>query len=136
MDDRRIEQRLRRVRLAAPDPALREGLIAEAERRMSRRRMPVPQWALAAAAGLLIAANLAFGHVHDVRMTALVGEPAMTVAESDAGAWAQAFAERRRLMSEMLAEPQINPDGGESDEARPDRDRQTRRPWGRPAAWA
>ncbi len=140
MDDRQIEQRLRQVRLAEPDPALRERLLARAERRRAPRG-PSLSWALAAAAALLIAANLVFGHVHDARMAALIGEPATTLTAADAEAYARAFAERRRLMSEALdepwypSEPQSDHDGGETRGARPDRDRQTRRPC-RPSAWA
>ncbi|MGD9496903.1 MAG: hypothetical protein AB7Y46_11425 [Armatimonadota bacterium] len=141
MDDRQIEQRLRTVRLAEPDPALRERLLARAERRMARRG-PSLSWALAAAAALLIAANLVFGQVHGARMRALVGEPATALTAADAQVYAQAIAERARLMSEALdepwpdAEPQTNSDGGERRGARPDAGRQTRRPAGRAAAWA
>ncbi len=140
MDDRRTEERLRGVRLAEPDPALRERLLARAEGRRARRG-PLLAWALAAAAALLIAANLVFGQVHGARIRALVGEPATTLTAADAEAYARAFAERQRLMSEALdepwypSEPQSNHDGGETHGARSDRDRQTRRPC-RPAAWA
>ena len=141
MDDRKIEERLRGVRLAEPDPVLRERLLARAEGRRARRG-PSLSWALAAAAALLIAANLVFGQVHGARMRALVGEPATALTAADAEAYARAFAERQRLMSEALgepwpdAEPQTNSDGGETRGARPDGNRQTRRPARRPSAWA
>lgn len=134
MDDRQIEERLRRVRLAEPDPAVRARLIAAAEVRMRPQARPARfPWALAAAAALLIAANLVFGQVHDTRIRALVGEPA-TVTAADAHVYAQAIAERARLMSEALdepwpdAEPQTNSDGGERRGSRPVPDRQTYRP--------
>lgn len=142
MADRKIEERLRGARLAEPDPNVRARLLAAAETRMGQRARPARfPWALAAAAALLIAANLVFGRVHDARIRALVGEPA-TVAAADAQVYAQAIAERARLMSEALdepwpdAEPQTNSDGGERRGARPDGNRQTRRPAGRAAAWA
>lgn len=141
MDDRRIEERLRGVRLAEPDPALRERLLARAERRMGRRGPSLP-WALAAAAALLIAANLVFGQVHGARMRALVGEPATALTAADAEAYARAFAERQRLMSEALdepwypSEPRRNHDGGETHGARPVPDVQTSRPWHRRTALA
>jgi len=152
MDDRQIEERLRRVRLAEPDPALRVRLIAAVETRMSPRRggageAPAVQvsaaaetrmsqrarptrfpWALAAAAALLIAANLVFGQVHGARIRALVGEPA-TVTAADAQVYAQAIAERARLMSEMIATPHIDADGGETHGERQLPDLQTNRTW-------
>lgn len=142
MDDRQIEERLRRVRLAEPGPELRARLLAAAEVRMRRQARPARfPWALATAAALLIAANLVFGQVHDARMRALVGEPT-TVTAADAQVYAQAIAERARLMSEALdepwpaTEPQSNHDGGERRGARPDTNRQTRRPAGPAATWA
>ncbi len=142
MDDRQIEERLRRVRLAEPGPEVRARLLAAPDTRVSPRATPARfPWALAAAAALLIAANLVFGHVHDARMRALVGEAA-TVTVADAQVYAQAIAERARLMSQALdepwpdAEPQINSDRGERRGSRPDASRQTRRPAGRAPEWA
>ena len=133
MDDRQIEERLRRVRLARPDPALRAPDRSGGGSMRPQARPARFPWALAAAAALLIAANLVFGQVHDTRIRALVGEPA-TVTAADAQVYAQAIAERARLMSEALdepwpdAEPQTNSDGGERRGARPVPDRQTYRP--------
>ncbi|MFP4250240.1 MAG: hypothetical protein ACLFU7_11315 [Armatimonadota bacterium] len=135
MDDRRIEERLREVPLAEPPPELRGRIMREAAERPGRSRWGARlQWALAAAAALLIAANLVFAHVHESRMTELTGGSQAAIAERtqiDAEAYAQAIQERERLMSEMLATPQTDTDGGEPDGARQLPDLQTNRTWHR-----
>jgi len=131
MDDRRMEERLREVPLAEPPPEVRGRIMREAVQRTRRSRWSARlQWALAAAATLLIAANLAFAHVHEARITELMGGSQAAIAERtqiDAEAYAQAIHERERLMSEMLATPHIDADGGEPDEARQLPDLQTNR---------
>lgn len=137
MDDRRIEERLREVPLAEPPPELRERILRAAAERPRRSRWAAAraQWALAAAAALLIAANLVFAHVHEARMAALMGGSQGAVAQhaspADAAAYAQAIQERERLMSEMLATPHIDADGGEPDGTRQLPDLQTNRAWDR-----
>ena len=131
MDDRRMEERLREVALAEPSPELRARIMRAAAQRTRRSRWTGRlQWALAAAAALLIAANLVFAHVHEARMAELMGGSQARVAERtqiDAEAYAQAIAERERLMSEMLATPRTDTDGGEPDGARQLPDLQTNR---------
>ncbi|MFW6155751.1 MAG: hypothetical protein ACOC7J_00415 [Armatimonadota bacterium] len=135
MDDRRIEERLREVPLAEPPPELRGRIMREAAERTQRSRWSTRlQWALAAAAALLIAANLVFAHVHEARMAELTGGSQAAIAQRtqiDAEAYAQALQERERLMSEMLATPKTDTDGGEPDGARQLLDLQTNRTWHR-----
>ena len=135
MDDRRMEERLREVPLAEPPPVLRGRIMREAVQRTRRSRWSARlQWTLAAAAALLIAANLVFAHMHEARMAELTGGSQAAIAERppvDAEAYAQAIQERERLMSEMLAAPQIDTDGGEPDGARQLPDLQTNRAWTR-----
>jgi hypothetical protein len=135
MDDRRIEERLREVPLAEPPPELRGRIMREAAERARRSRWAGRvQWTLAAAAALLIAANLVFAHVHEARMAELTGGSQAAIAERtpvDAEAYAQAVQERERLMSEMLEIPQTDTDGGEPDGARQLPDLQTNRAWTR-----
>ncbi|MGI5818802.1 MAG: hypothetical protein ACOX9R_11970 [Armatimonadota bacterium] len=132
MDDRRMEERLREVPLAEPPPELRGRIMREAAARTRRSRWTARlQWALAAAAALLIAANLVFAHVHDARMAELMGGSQAAVAERtpiDAEAYAQAIQERERLMSEMLGDAHIDTDGGEPNGARQLPDLQTNWP--------
>jgi len=135
MDDRRMEERLREVPLADPPPELRERILRAAAQRTRRSRWGARlQWALAAAAALLIAANLVFAHVHEARMAALTGGSQAAIAERrpvDAEAYAQALQERERLMSEMLATPKTDTDGGEPNGTRQLPDLQTNRAWDR-----
>jgi hypothetical protein len=126
-----MEERLREVPLTEPPPELRGRIMREATERTRRSRWSGRlQWALAAAAALLIAANLVFAHVHESRMTELMGGSQAAMAERkpvDAEAYVQAIQERERLMSEMLATPQTDTDGGEPDGARQLPDLQTNR---------
>ncbi len=75
MSDELFEKKLREVSLGEPSPTVRERLLARARDRVrARRRARVVQWALTAAAGLIVATNLAFGHVHERKLTALMGQ--------------------------------------------------------------
>ncbi|GEM_PF-7007548 len=139
MDDRRMEERLREVPLAEPRPELRERILRAAVERPRRSRWAArAQWALAAAAALLIAANLVFAHVHDARMAELTGGSQAAIAERapvDAEAYAQALAERERLMSEMLNVAHTDADRGEPDEDRSLRNGQAWRRWHERTEW-
>jgi hypothetical protein len=135
-----MEERLREVLLAEPPPEVRGRILREAAQRTLRSRWGARlQWALAAAAALLIAANVVFAHVHEARMAELTGGSQAAIAERtpvDAEAYAQALQERERLMSEMLATPRTDTDGGEPDGARQLPDLQTNRARHRQVDWA
>jgi hypothetical protein len=76
MRDEWLEERLREAPLGEPSAAVRARLLSRARERQGARRWRAwTHWALAAAAGLLLATNLIFGRVHEQRLAALTGGP-------------------------------------------------------------
>ncbi|MEA3403055.1 MAG: hypothetical protein U9R79_17570 [Armatimonadota bacterium] len=107
MDERKAEEMLRQA--GPPQPRLQVG------EHLLRRAEPILRWrrirrglrlAIPAAAALLLAANLIFGEIYQARMAALVGpRQSVTVAADDPAAFAEAVAQRQRLMSEVMTAP-------------------------------
>lgn len=77
MPDELLEEQLKAIDLGEPAPELRASLLSTARRRQAaRQRGRVLQWVLGFAAGVLVATNLIFGHVHEQRLQALTGRAA------------------------------------------------------------
>ena len=80
MNDEQLERLLRDASPSGPPPELRAELLQRATHKVAaRRRGEIIRWAFAAAAGLLIAINVAFGHVHERRMEQITGRPTVTL---------------------------------------------------------
>lgn len=78
MPETPLEERLAALTPGEPAPSLRGRLLARGrQRKAARRRGRLLQGALGFVAGALIAINLAFGHLHEQRLTALTGRSAV-----------------------------------------------------------
>ena len=104
MNDEQLERRLREAGLPGPRPELRAELLRRADRMMaSRRRGRIIEWAFAAAAGLLIAVNIAFGHIEERRIEAIIGRATMA-RPVDPAAFAAMLAWRNQQMQEITGD--------------------------------
>jgi hypothetical protein len=129
MSDDRFEEHLREIPLNGPGPEVKRRLVQRAAARMrGHRRGRTVRLVLAAAAGLLIAVNLVFGQMHEARLAAIIGPEALQSVEGGGPIYADAFAERQRLMG-MLLEDSGLVGGGDEDGERALPDLQTNRQW-------
>ena len=102
MDNERFEDQLRQVPLGMPDPEVKRRVMRLAlSKARARRRGRVLRWAFAAAAGLLIIINLAFGQIHQRHIAQITGRPGYTQPTSGV-AYAEGLEQRERMMSDLL----------------------------------
>ena len=104
MNDERLERLVREAIPSGPAPEVKAELLRRASRMLAaRRRGRIIEWAFAAAAGLLIAINVAFGHIHERRLEAITGRPAITT-PVDPAAFAAMVDWRTRELLEIMSE--------------------------------
>ncbi len=104
MNDRQLEEKLRRVDLVPPPPQAKEKLMEEATRRATlNRRLRIATLSLAAAAIVLFIFNFAVMDIIESRLDALASGSSVSAREC-----ANALKARQKLIVETL---EFNPNG-------------------------